>query len=149
MQRGGLWVLAQGGLVLGVVVLGAECHTSSLDARLHVAGLVFLSASALFGLAGTCALGRSLTPFPKPAARAKLVEHGIYGIIRHPLYVSVVSGAVGWSLFRQSWPAAALSAILAVFFDAKARREERWLRQRYEAYAHYERRVRRFLPWVY
>jgi protein-S-isoprenylcysteine O-methyltransferase Ste14 len=39
--------------------------------------------------------------------------------------------------------------VLALFFDAKARREERWLRQRFSEYARYEARVRRFLPWVY
>ena len=37
----------------------------------------------------------------------------------------------------------------AVFFDRKARREERWLRSRFPKYAAYERRVRRFIPGIY
>lgn len=56
---------------------------------------------------------------------------------------------VGWSLTQSSWPAFAASLALAVFFDAKARREERWLRQRFSDYTRYERRVRRFIPWIY
>jgi hypothetical protein len=43
----------------------------------------------------------------------------------------------------------AISFVLGVFFDAKARHEERWLRQQFPAYAGYERRVRRFIPWIY
>jgi protein-S-isoprenylcysteine O-methyltransferase Ste14 len=90
-----------------------------------------------------------LTPFPKPSEGAKLVQHGIYRLMRHPLYVAVICTAVGWSLFRFSWPAFAVSLTLAIFFDAKARHEERWLRQRFPDYLGYEQRVRRFIPWVY
>jgi protein-S-isoprenylcysteine O-methyltransferase Ste14 len=38
---------------------------------------------------------------------------------------------------------------LGVFFDAKARHEEHWLRQQFPDYASYERRARRFIPWIY
>lgn len=43
----------------------------------------------------------------------------------------------------------AISLVLAVFFDAKARREETWLRQQFPEYANYQLRVRRFLPGIY
>jgi protein-S-isoprenylcysteine O-methyltransferase Ste14 len=43
----------------------------------------------------------------------------------------------------------AVSLSLAVFFDAKARREELWLRQQFPDYDRYARQVRRFIPWVY
>jgi protein-S-isoprenylcysteine O-methyltransferase Ste14 len=33
--------------------------------------------------------------------------------------------------------------------DAKARREELWLRARYPAYDEYARRVKRLIPYVY
>ena len=78
-----------------------------------------------------------------------LVQHGIYSLIRHPLYTAVFCAAAGWSLLRESWPALAASLALAVFLDAKARREERWLRQRFPDYDRYAQRVRRFIPWIY
>lgn len=112
-------------------------------------GLCLLGASALCGFAGTLALGRKLTPFPKPGAHAELVQHGIYRLIRHPLYTAVFCAAAGWSLVRGSWPALAASLVLAVFFDAKARREERWLREQFPDYDCYAQRVRRFIPGIY
>ncbi len=38
---------------------------------------------------------------------------------------------------------------LAPLLDARAQREERWLRQQFPEYAAYQQRVRRFIPWIY
>jgi protein-S-isoprenylcysteine O-methyltransferase Ste14 len=61
----------------------------------------------------------------------------------------VFCGSVGWALVWQSWPAFLVSLTLAPFFVAKARHEERWLRQQFPDYACYEQHVRRFIPWIY
>ena len=70
-------------------------------------------------------------------------------MIRHPLYTSVIAVAIGWALVWQSWPALLAAAALIPFFHAKALNEERWLREKFPDYADYERRVRRFIPWIY
>jgi protein-S-isoprenylcysteine O-methyltransferase Ste14 len=57
--------------------------------------------------------------------------------------------SLGWALIWRSWPALLAALALAPFFDAKARVEERWLREQFADYAGYTRRVRRFIPWVY
>jgi len=44
------------------------------------AGLLMVSACC--GCSGMLALAENLTPFPKPLARAELVQRGIYGLIR-------------------------------------------------------------------
>ncbi len=101
------------------------------------------------GVAGTIALGRNLTPYPEPAADSYFVQNGIYGLIRHPLYTAVFCGSVGWALVWRSAPALVAALALGPFFAAKARREERRLREKFPEYANYEQRVRRFIPWVY
>jgi protein-S-isoprenylcysteine O-methyltransferase Ste14 len=42
-----------------------------------------------------------------------------------------------------------VAVTLAVYLDAKARREERWLREHYAGYAEYARRVNRLIPYLY
>ena len=101
------------------------------------------------GVAGTVALGRNLNPFPKPSTHTQLVQGGIYGLMRHPLYTGVFCASAGWALVWESWPALLATLALALFFDVKARREERWLRQQFTEYASYEKRVRRFVPFIY
>jgi protein-S-isoprenylcysteine O-methyltransferase Ste14 len=149
IQRGGLWVVGQSVLLFAVVIVGVVSHGDGRNLLVMAAGAVFLVLALGCGLAGNAALGRNLSPFPKPSAHTQLVQSGIYGLMRHPLYTAVFCAAVGWSLVWQSWLALAVSPVLGVFFDAKARREERWLRQQFPEYASYERRVRRFIPWIY
>ncbi len=149
LQRGGLWVLGQGAL-LGVVIAGGlfgRDQWQSLAFTLGGVSLLLMAAS--IGLAGTISLGRNLTPFPKPSASTQLVRSGVYSLMRHPLYTAVFCGSVGWALVWRSWPALLAALALAPLFDAKARREELWLRQQFPEYAEYERRVRRFVPWIY
>jgi protein-S-isoprenylcysteine O-methyltransferase Ste14 len=38
---------------------------------------------------------------------------------------------------------------LLVFFDVKARREERWLCEKVAGYAAYQLRARRLIPFIY
>ena len=148
-QRGGGWVLGQFVFMLAVAALGIITRDASKSRLCLPGGLVFFAASAICGGAGLVSLGRNLTPFPKPAAGARLVQRGIYGLIRHPLYTAVICGAMGWWLFWQSRLALAASLVLAIYLDAKARHEERWLRQHFPDYANYQRRVKRFVPWIY
>ena len=149
LQRGGWWVVGQGALMLAVAVLGVAYHGKPNHPGLFWGGVLLLAASAACGLAGFAVLGRNLTPFPRPHAKTELVQSGIYRLVRHPLYVAVTGASVGWALVWHSWPALAAALILAPFFDAKARREELWLRQQFPGYADYDRKVRRFIPYVY
>ncbi len=148
-QRGGLWVLGQSALLGAVVVGGVFCRNEEPGLALTVCGAFFLLIGAGCGLAGAVSLGRNLTPFPKPTPGAPLVQTGIYRQMRHPLYTAVFCGSVGWALVWGSWPALVAALALGPLFDAKARREEDWLRQQFPEYADYEQRVKRFVPWVY
>ena len=149
VQRGGWWVVGQFLLLLAIAGLDLTGHAAVKPQPLFIGGVVLIVAATLCSLAGLLALGRNLTPFPKPSAKTELVQHGVYRLIRHPLYTSVFCAAVGSSLIFQSWPALTAAMGLEVFFDAKARREDCWLRQQFPDYAGYERRVRRFIPWIY
>jgi protein-S-isoprenylcysteine O-methyltransferase Ste14 len=149
LQRGGLWVLGQSALLGAVIVGGILYRNEWHSLALTFCGALVLVIAAGCGLAGTICLGQNLTPFPKPTASTRLIQTGIYRLIRHPLYTAVCCGAVGWALVWRSWPALVAALALGPLFDAKARVEERWLRQQFSEYAGYERRVPRFVPWIY
>ena len=137
------------GILLTAVALLAVCFRGGGFPIVVMAGVALMIVGASVALAGAMALGRNLTPFPKPTESAQLVRHGIYAVIGHPLYTSVIAVAIGWALVWQSWSALLVAVMLVPFFHAKARHEERWLREKFPDYADYERRVRRFIPWIY
>lgn len=146
-QRGGVWVLMQSVLLAAVILLAAFYRRDGFHPLAVIAGAALLIIAAGVALAGALALGKNLTPFPKPGGQAQLVRHGIYAVIRHPLYASVIAGAIGWALVWQSWPALLVAVFLIPFFLAKARREERWMSDKFPEYADYKRQVRGFVPW--
>jgi protein-S-isoprenylcysteine O-methyltransferase Ste14 len=147
IQRGGAWVLGQSVLLGALVLLAVMFRHGGFPVGVMVAGALLGVLGLGILLAGAVALGNNLTPFPKPAQRAQLVRHGIYARVRHPLYTGVIAVSLGWALVWQSWPALLVAALLVPFFHAKARHEERWLREKFTDYADYEKRVSRFIPW--
>lgn len=103
----------------------------------------------LFGGLGSHHLRDYLTPLPYPVDHSQLVQHGVYALVRHPLYSSLLFAALGWTLFTLSLAHALLLPVGLWFFNYKASREEAWLTERHPEYADYARRVKKFIPWVY
>ncbi len=147
--RGGLWVLGQSILMLAVLALGVAFRGHWAGATSGWVGAFLAAAGAWFGIAGVLALSTNRTAFPKPRAGSRLVQSGIYGLVRHPLYASVILLAAAWCFLWRSAPACVATVAIIILLDAKARREERWLREMFADYAAYAQRVRRFIPWVY
>jgi protein-S-isoprenylcysteine O-methyltransferase Ste14 len=147
-ERGGLWVIAQLTVLLAAAIAGPWSMPNRWVPNGSL-GTLILILSGILALLGSLHLGQNLTPHPAPRSNATLVQHGIYGWMRHPLYTSLMLAALGWALLWQSLPALLACVILILVLDAKARVEERWLLQRFPAYAEYARRVRKFVPWLY
>ena len=149
LERGGVWVLGQFALMAAVIGSGWEWRQQWTSRLTLVLAVTLFALAAAISLWGAVALGRNLTPFPKPDRNAVLVQQGIYGVVRHPLYTGVLLAALGWAVAWASGPALALAVALGVFLKAKADHEERWLRERFPEYADYARRVRQLIPWIY
>ena len=94
-------------------------------------------------------LGKNLTPLPRPKENAELIQGGLYRFVRHPIYFGVIVLSLGWGLIQQSTLVWLYVLIIAIFFDIKSRKEERWLVERFSAYANYQGRVRKLIPWLY
>lgn len=152
--RGEGWVIGQGILLVAVAALGlADLRDlppqSTVGWATVVLGLAVMSGGLLIGGRALRDLGANLTAMPHPRDDAQFVEVGIYRVIRHPMYASLITAALGWVLITTSVPAAAATAALAVWLDLKSRREEAWLRGRYPEYEAYRRRTHRFIPGAY
>jgi protein-S-isoprenylcysteine O-methyltransferase Ste14 len=83
---------------------------------------------------------------PDPKARTKLVQSGIYGVVRHPIYTAVLLVTLGIALYHGALGLLALWLLLAVFFWQKSRYEETLLIQQFPEYGTYRRRTGRFWP---
>jgi protein-S-isoprenylcysteine O-methyltransferase Ste14 len=131
-------------LCLGYVIL-----TGPLLARQW---LLFLLECGGLGL-GTWAIWamgfENLTVFPHPRQNHLFVERGPYRLVRHPMYLAVLSVSVAlvgeaFTIARGAiWLGLLLTIILKILY------EEQLLAARFEAYSQYRQRTRRLVPYLY
>jgi protein-S-isoprenylcysteine O-methyltransferase Ste14 len=112
-------------------------------------GLPVLTVGLIFVGYGVAALGKSLSPFPRPTTEGTLVTEGIYGCVRHPIYGGLSMAALGFALLSGSLGRVLMALALFGFFAAKSGVEEAWLVERYPDYPSYQARVRRMLPGIW
>lgn len=86
---------------------------------------------------------------PRPKDDSQLTTTGVYGLVRHPIYGGLILLVIGYSLVLPTVAGFILSVVTLVFFNQKASREEKWLRERYSEYLPYSMQTRKLIPWVY
>lgn len=138
--------------MLFALLAGALLLAPSLDrpsAAFRVLGGAVFAAGAVQGLLSLTHLGKQLTPYPRPVPGGDLVEGGLYGLVRHPIYGGVLLIALGGALFDANPVAMLVALAFPPYFWAKSGHEERMLVEQYPGYAEYRLRVRRrMIPWV-
>ena len=153
-SKGEWWVVGQFVFVPAVLVCVVLARMDGLlspvmrAVTLALAALSTLYATVMF-LRGVLHLGTNLTPVPFPKQDGYLVQTGAYGVVRHPIYSSVIFAVLGWVLIFASWLGLLMAAAVFAFFDLKSQREERWLTQKYADYASYQTKVKKLIPFIY
>ncbi|MGY4856453.1 methyltransferase family protein [Cryobacterium sp. AP23] len=139
-------------LVLGQVLLLVALLIIPHGTVWPVNGFVLATAIALgaagiaLAVRGSTTLGPAMTASPIPRENVPLATHGVYGLMRNPIYTGLMAAGLGLVLVGSS-----LLHILAWFalvglLSGKARWEERMLVDEHPAYSEYAARVGRFLP---
>jgi protein-S-isoprenylcysteine O-methyltransferase Ste14 len=149
-SRGAGWVIVQ--VILFALIALAPQVALPWTAPTWISvlfGLPFLLLGLFLLFASILNLGKNLTPYPRPLSDSQLVTTGVYSLVRHPMYFSVILLSLGFSLLTTNPIRLGLTAILFVFFDAKSRQEETWLKQKFPNYIHYQKRVKKLIPWLY
>jgi protein-S-isoprenylcysteine O-methyltransferase Ste14 len=144
--------------MLGLILLNAKTWFTDPFRPGQIVSWIFLSISAVLALMGYFRLrgagrpGKSRTEpelvgFEKTT---RLVDTGVYGVIRHPMYASLVCLAAGIFFKRASLPAAGLTLVSAACLALAAIVEEKECADHFgEEYRKYMKRTKRFIPFVY
>ena len=146
--RGEAWVFVQIVLLLAIVLSPGWPNGLSNLLVIGTGLIIGIAGLAIVALSAS-SLGRTMSVFPRPINDGHLTQTGLYAVVRHPIYCGVIAAALGWAIFRLSWPALILTIVLAIFFDRKAAREELWLMEKYPEYGSYRQRVHKLVPFIY
>lgn len=114
-----------------------------------VAGAILVAAAMLLRWLGVTTLARSFSAGVETHRDHALVDHGVFAVIRHPLYLGLVLLYAGLALFAGATWSWAVVAVAIVGVAVRARVEERWLAENLPGYQEYARRTKRFIPGVW
>lgn len=131
------------GLLAALGVAGLRAATPPWDAAVAAIGAVALGAWAL---AANRPGNFNIRPTPREGGR--LIAHGPYRWIRHPMYSALLLAGVAAARVADDEWAWVTFVALALVLAIKASVEERWMIEQHPAYAEYQRRTRRFVPGI-
>lgn len=154
-RRGEWWLAAQLLLIAALLLPPWPAPLPwglSWPLGLRLVGAVLVVLALATAAQAFTALGTSLTPLPEPMPGAALITEGPYRHCRHPLYRSVLLGALGMVVLLGSLLHLLVLLALAAVLGGKARREERALLaahpHAYPAYRAATPAILPGLPWL-
>lgn len=148
------WVLAQTFLFVSIALVGPfdawRRRSGSFPASVRVVGAILLIASVALARRSRADLADAFTMSPTPLEDGVFVDSGVYGVVRHPMYTSVILGMAGYAAFWRSWWVSAGLVATMAYLYIKIRLEEQRLSERFITYQSYRARVSwKLLPRIY
>jgi protein-S-isoprenylcysteine O-methyltransferase Ste14 len=154
-DRGNRWVIAVFS-VIGLLAAFLPAWTDrigfwTLDGEaVRWLGVVLFAAGGALRLWPVFVLGHRFSGLVAIQPGHRLVTTGIYSIVRHPSYLGLLAGTLGWGLAFRSGVGVLLAALLIPPLFARIRAEERLLRSEFGADYHaYCRRTPLLVPRLF
>jgi protein-S-isoprenylcysteine O-methyltransferase Ste14 len=154
-DRGNRWVLTAFGLI-GLLLAYLPAYTDRTDFwtldgdAVRWLGVVLFAAGSALRIWPVFVLGRRFSGLVAIQPGHTLVTGGIYGVIRHPSYLGLLVGSLGWALAFRSALGVLLTALLIPPLVARIGAEERLLRMQFgDEYDAYRSRTSRLIPGIY
>lgn len=146
-------VVALSGLmfIVGFVVAGLDHRfgwSQMPMAVVIVASVLFLLAYGLYAevMRENAYLSRTI----RVEEGQKVVDTGLYGIVRHPMYMATILLFLAMPLILGSWYALIVFAAYPAIIIVRLKDEEALLTQELEGYKAYKQKVKyRILPWIW
>jgi protein-S-isoprenylcysteine O-methyltransferase Ste14 len=143
-------------LILGFVLAWLPAYTDRRDIwtidgdAVRYLGLALFVVGSIIRIAPVFVLGRRFSGLVAIQEGHQLVTDGLYRVIRHPSYLGLLVGQLGWDLIFRSGIGVLGSVLLLPPLVARMNSEEALLESEFgDRYCDYRRRTWRLLPFVY
>ena len=127
-----------------------ELDDGFVNRSIIVIGLAFLITGAVSNIIARINLGTNWSNSMKIYENQKIITNGMYSIVRHPLFFSLILVLTGTSIIYKNY--ASLSATYLIFVPAmayRAKKEEEVLVKEFPEYIEYAERVPMLFPFKF
>ena len=108
----------------------------------YLVGFLIIIIALIILLVAIKDLGRNLSPFTRPTNNSKLVTTGIYRVMRHPMYYSLIFISFGVFITKLSLYYLFLTISLGSIIKFKISLEEQYLNNKFKKYLIYKNEVK-------
>ena len=105
-------------------------------------GLIIIITGSIVMVKAIRDLGINLSPLPRPIGNGNLITSGIYNLIRHPMYYSLILISFGIFITKLSFYYLFLTISLAFIIKFKIILEEKYLNIKFKNYIIYKNKVK-------
>lgn len=154
-DRGNRWVLGAF-TVIAILMAYFSAYTDRIGFwtvdgdTMRWVGVVVCAAGGVLRIAPVFVLKNRFSGLVAIQKGHTLETQGLYGVIRNPSYLGLLTTSVGWALAFRSIVGVLLALSLLIPVVARMHAEERLLREHFGAeYDAYFRRTWRLVPWIY
>ncbi|MFW5872453.1 MAG: methyltransferase family protein [bacterium] len=92
---------------------------------------------------------RTLNVFPDVREKASLVKKGPYGVIRHPMYLSICLFTIPLLIAYFNWIRLVIMILLLIDIFFKIHYEEKLLAKHFPGYTSYKNKTWKMIPFLY
>ena len=132
-----------------VAGLNERFHWTALSAPVVIMGIVlFLLSYLMFG--EVLRENRYLSRTIEVTENQKVVDTGLYGIVRHPMYSATVILFLSMPLILNCWPSFLIMLVYIPLIVKRIGNEEEVLEKELEGYREYKQKVKyRLIPYIW
>lgn len=143
MSKGRTLVISQFVLIVLIILQGGLIANSILGMELQIIGFL-IGIKAIYDMKiGNLAIN------PEPKTDAKLVQSGIYKVVRHPMYLSILTFLLPVAINFNNVNTFVSYLILVFVLIIKIQYEEELLIQKFSKYSDYIKETKRLIPYIY
>ena len=136
-----IYVVIQFGCIIYLIINARFDHLNTLS-------ITLIALSIVIGLMAVMNMKlNNLNIVPTLKDKHQLVTHGIYRLIRHPMYTSVLLFCLAFTLSIADNQAVVVMFILFIDLILKSNVEEKLLSERFNDYKTYKNKSGKFLPF--
>ena len=135
------------GLILVLSYYLKQDYSSNMI--LYYSGWVIIFIGLSIGVIAVISYGQMVTANPYPLKEVQLRTSGIYGLVRHPMYLAALFFVIGWCILFFSYYAIIFPLFTIIFLMIKIKFEESQLVEKFPEYKAYQNKTSRLFPLIY
>lgn len=149
-NKGKIFAVIQFTLLCVIFITSYFIHSDNLsNSTLHYTGGIFIITGFVIAVLAVITYGQMVTPNPYPLSNITLRTNGIYGYVRHPMYLGAFILILGWCLLFFSYYSIVFPLITLIFLAIKMNFEEKHLAEKFPEYKSYQNKTSKLFPYIY